>query len=132
MAARPGKDREIKERVRRLDSGYLRKNMKIRWFDMVSEEELRRRTGQQSITEKIRISRLRWSGHVLRMPDNRHPKQALQWRSAGSTRVGRLNDTWQRTIQRGMTVKNLDRANVEARAENRGAWRTFIADLWTT
>jgi len=37
--------REIEERVKRFESGCLRKIMKIRWFDMVSEEELRQRTG---------------------------------------------------------------------------------------
>ena len=123
---------EIEERVRRFESGCLRKILKIRWYDMVSEEELRRRTEQQSVTEKLRISRWRWFGHVLRMQDNRLPKQALQWRPAGSRRVGRPKDTWQRTIQRDMAVKNLDRADVEAQADDRNAWRRFIADLWTT
>ena len=124
--------KEIEERVRRFESGCLRRIMKIRWYDMVSEEELRRRTGQQSVIEKIRTSRWRWFGHVLRMPDDRLPKQALHWRPAGSRRVGRPKDTWQRTIQRDMTVKNLDRADVEARAEDRDGWRRFVADLWAT
>ena len=44
--------REFEERVRRFESGCLRKIMKRRLFDMVTEEELRRRTGQQSVTEK--------------------------------------------------------------------------------
>lgn len=124
--------REIEERVRRFESGCLRKIMKIRWFDMVSEQELRRRTGQQTITEKLRINRWRWYGHVLRMPEQRTPKQALHWRPVGRRRVGRPKDTWQRTIQREMTEKILDRADVEARADDRGAWRKFVADLWTT
>ena len=124
--------REIEERVRRFESVCLRKIMKIRWFDMVSEEELRRRTGQQTITEKLRINRWRWYGHVLRMPEQRTPKQALHWRPAGRRRVGRPKDTWQRTIQREMTEKILDRADVEARADDRGAWRKFVPDLWTT
>ena len=124
--------KEVEERVRRFESGCLRKIMKIRWFDRVSEEELRRRTGQQTITEKLRITRWRWYGHVLRMPEQRIPKQALRWRPTGRRRVGRPKDTWQRTIQKDITSKALDQADVEARAEDRGAWRKFIADLWTT
>ena len=79
--------------------------MKIRWFDMVSEEELRRRTGQENIIEKLRVNRLRWFGPVLRMPDHRIPKQALRWRPAGRRRVGRPKDTWQGTFQRYLTEK---------------------------
>ena len=124
--------KEIEERVRRFKSGCLRKIMKIRWFEMVSEEELRRRTGQPSIIEKLRVSRWRWYGHVLRMPEERIPKQAWQWRPEGRRRVGRPKDTWQRTIQRDMTEKALDRADVEARAGDRDAWRKFVADLWAT
>ena len=124
--------REIEERVRRFESGCLRKIMKIRWFDMVSEEELRRRTGQQTVTEKLKISRWRWYGHVLRMSAQRIPKQAVQWRPAGRRRVGRPKDTWQRTIQRDMAENNLARVDVEALADDRSAWRKFVADLWIT
>ena len=124
--------KEIEERVRRFESGCLRKIMKIRWFDMVSKEELRRRTGQQTIVEKLRVNRWRWYGHVLRMPEQRIPKQALRWRPEGRRRVSRPKDTWQRTIQRDMTEKALDRADVETRAEDRDAWRKFVADLWAT
>ena len=124
--------RQIEERVRRFESICLRKILNIRWYDMVSEQELRRRTGQQTITEKLRINRWRWYGHVLRMPEQRTPKQALYWKPTGRRRVGRPKDTWQRTIQRDLTEKNLERADVEARADDRGAWRRFVADLWTT
>ena len=41
--------REVEDRVRRFESGCLREIMKIRWYDMVSEEELRARTGQKSV-----------------------------------------------------------------------------------
>ena len=30
-----------------------------------------------SVTEELRIHRLRWLGHVLRIPDNRLPRRAL-------------------------------------------------------
>ena len=38
--------------VRRFESGCLRKTVKIRWYDIVSGEELKRLTEQQSVTEK--------------------------------------------------------------------------------
>ena len=124
--------REVEDRLRRFESGCLRKIMKIRWFDMVSEEELRARTGQKSVIERLRTCRWRWYGHVLRMPEERIPKEALEWRPDGRRRVGRPKDTWLRTIERERREKNLDRVYVEALAEDRSAWRSFVAGLWTT
>ena len=60
-----------------------KKIMKIRWYDHVIYEELRRRTGQQSLVEKIRIARWNCCGHALRMPDERIPKQAHSWMPDG-------------------------------------------------
>ena len=80
---------EVEERVRRFESNCLRKIMKIRWYEHVNEEELRRRSGQQSVVEKIKIARWKWYGHVLRMSDERLPKQALNWRPDGRRRIGR-------------------------------------------
>ena len=123
---------EIEERVRRFESNCLRKILKIRWYDHVSEEELRRRTGQQSVVEKIKIARWKWYGHVLRMPDERIPKQALDWRPEGRRRIGRPKDTWRRTLTRETNQKNLQEDDVRRRAEDRATWRSFVADLWTT
>ena len=123
---------EIEERVRRFESNCLRKIMKIRWHEHVSEEELRQRSGQQSVVEKIKIARWKWYGHVLRMSDERLPKQALSWRPEGRRRVGRPKDTWRRTLTREMNRKNLQEEDVRRRAEDRATWRSFVADLWAT
>ena len=124
--------KEIEERVRRFESGCLMKTMKIRWFDMVSKEQLRRRTEQQTIVEKLRVNRWRWFGHVLSMPDRRIPKHALRCRQTGRRRVGRPKDIWQRTFKRDLTEKGLDRADVETRVGDRDNWKKFIADLRAT
>ena len=85
--------KEIEENVKRFGSECLRKIMKIIWFEMVSEEELRRRTGQPSISGKLRVNRWRWYGHVLRMPDEIIPMQASLWRPEGRRTFGRPKDT---------------------------------------
>ena len=124
--------KESEERVRRFESNCLRRILKIRWYDHVSEEELRRRTGQQSVVEKIKLARWKWYGHVLRMPEERITKQALNWRPEGRRRIGRPKDTWRRTLTREINLKNLQEDDVRRRAEDRAAWRSFVADLWTT
>ena len=124
--------KEIENRVRRFESGCLRKILNIRWFDRVSEVELRRRTGQRSVVELVKSRRWRWYGHVLRMPQCRLPKQAIGWTPSGRRSVGRPKDTWRRTMTREMREENLDHDDVVALAEDRHAWRNFVADLWTT
>ena len=78
--------KESENRVRRFESGCFRTIMKIRWYDHVSEVELRNRTGQRSVVEVIKMRRWRWYGHVLRMPESRLPKQA----SVGRPRAGEM------------------------------------------
>ena len=123
--------RDIELRVRRFESNCLRKIMNIRWFDHISEQEVRARSGQGSVIEKIRYQRWRWYGHVLRMPDHRLPRQALEWTPEGSRRPGRPKDTWRRTISKDKREKNID-MNVEDLAQRRVDWRNFITALWAS
>ena len=106
--------------------------MNIKWYEHISEEEVRVRSGQQSVIQKLRTQRWRYYGHVLRMGDERLPKQVLSWTPEGSRRPGRPKDTWRRTIQRDMRTRGLGAEDVEILAQQREEWRRFIADLWAT
>ena len=123
--------RDVELRVRRFESNCLRKIMNISWFEHISEEQIRERSGQKSVIETIRYRRWRWYGHVLRMPEHRLPKQALNWTPEGSRRVGRPKDTWRRTIAKDKREKNID-VDVEALAQQRVDWRNFITALWVS
>ena len=111
--------KEVEGSLRSFESWCLRKIMKIRWFEMVSEEELRRRSGQPTIIEKLRVNQWGWYGQLLRMLDQRNPKHAMRWRQVGRRRVGMPKGTCERTIRRNLTSKGLDRADVEARTGRR-------------
>ena len=50
--------------------------MGIKWYDNVSNVEVRKRTGMAKLEEIIKERRLRWLGHVIRMEDCRIPNQA--------------------------------------------------------
>ena len=123
---------EIEERVRRFESGCLRKILHVRWFDHVSEDEIRRRSGKRSVIERIKENRWKWYGHVLRMPENRLPKPSIQWNTEGRSRKRRPKDTRRRTIQREMRLNNLREEDVTSLAEDRSAWRSSVTDLWTS
>ena len=84
------------------------------------------------MVEVIKMRRWRWYGHVLRMQDDRLPKQAIGWTPTGRRNVGRPKDTWRRTMNREMREKNLNHDGVVAMATDRSAWRNLVADLWAT
>ena len=73
----------------------LRRILKIKWFFHVSNEEVVKRTNIRSIETFIRAARLRWYGHVVRMPENRLQKFLLNWRrNYGKRSRGRPSKNW--------------------------------------
>jgi len=67
---------------KRLDAAhhkFQRRLLGITWKDKVRNEDIRNQTEQQRMDLVIKERRLRWLGHVLRMEDDRIPKQATRW-----------------------------------------------------
>jgi len=58
--------------------------MGISWKDKVSNERVRVQTQLEKIELTRKERRLGWLGHVLRMDDNRLPRQAVHWGISGS------------------------------------------------
>jgi len=57
---------------------FQRRLLGITWRDKIRNEEIRRQTRLKTYLELIiKQRRLRWFGHVLRMDDDRIPKQAI-------------------------------------------------------
>ena len=124
--------KEIENKLRVFESNCLRKIMNIKWYEHVTEEEVRRRSGQQSVIQRWKTQRWRYYGHVLRMSEERLPKQVLSWTPEGRRRRGRPKDTWRRTIHRDVRSKDLTDEEVQGVARDREEWRRLVADLWAT
>ena len=81
-----------REHIRRLEAvqqRHLRRIMKIKWSDYVSNVEVLRRAGLDSVEAVLTTMQLRWTGHVVRMEDDRIPKQLLYGELAeGKRKVG--------------------------------------------
>ena len=73
----------------------------------ISEEQIRERSGQTYVAEKIRYHRWRWYGHVMRMPENKLPRHVLDWTPEESRRMGPPKDTWRCTIAKDKREKNI-------------------------
>ena len=124
--------KEIEKRLSVFESNYSRKIMHKKWYEHLADEEVRARSGQKNVIQIIRTKRWRYSGHVLRMGDERLPKHALSWKHEGSRRPGRPKDTWRKTIQWDIRTKELEIEGVECIAQQKEDWRRFRADQWAT
>ena len=82
------------------DQRCLRRILRVRWQQRVSNAEIRRRSQQEALSVKTRKARLRWFGHVSRMEGGRIAKQAMEWRPrSGQRQRGGQRMTWQRTVE---------------------------------
>ena len=87
---------------------------------IVTNEEVRKRTGQALPEKVIRERRLRWLGHVTRMDEVRIPKQAIQWEVPRfKSRPGRPRINW-----RDIVNKDIQRMGL---TQDRQTWRQRVA-----
>jgi hypothetical protein len=76
----------------------------------------------KSILEVTEEKRLRWFGHVKRMPGNRLPLKVLEWEPEGKRRRGRPKERWIDGVRRSMTNHGL----TEEDTRDRDRWRSLV------
>ena len=72
----------------------------------------------------IRITRLRWAGHIVRMQDNLPCKKITLDKPEGRRRVGRPNLRWMDGVTRD--AERLGVRNWRIKAMDRDGWRQFL------
>ncbi|EYC02896.1 hypothetical protein Y032_0097g3004 [Ancylostoma ceylanicum] len=108
--------------------GCLRRIMKIRYVDHVTNEEVLRRSSTTSLHVIIAQRRLRLAGHILRMPQQRIPHGAMSWTPPDGKRSGcRPRNTWRRTFVNDLKLMNISREEGEVLEQDRQRWREFVA-----
>ena len=60
----------------------------------MSNVDLYKKTGYNSIVFEIKCLNLKWLGHVLRMNQDRIPRVALKWTPTGKRKRGCPKPTW--------------------------------------
>nr|CAH8869750.1 unnamed protein product [Trichobilharzia regenti] len=125
------------KRLTAFDHRCLRSLSHVRWFHKISNVDVRRRVlGKEgkSIDEAIKLHRLRWLGHVLRMPNHRLPRRALLadigsgWKRAS----GGQTKTWHQSMK-SLTVKlsQVGRCRLPGWGprDSRNQWLETIGDM---
>jgi len=109
----------------------LRRILRVRWFHHVSNISVFQQTETTNIEAVVAASRLRWLGHVLRMPNERLPRFLLDWNpNFGKRSRGRPRKTWLNTALEDTRLttgnNNLKLNDVEKMAQNRLEWRRMV------
>lgn len=124
-------------RLDAFDQWCLRRILRIPYTAHVTNEEVRRRTGQSPVTSTIVSRRLRLFGHIARADPSQDHSRALQaainrlptdWRR----RRGRPRRTWLRTIESDLQPTNLGLNSAWLRAQDRSKWRSVVETAMLT
>ena len=113
-------------KLERFQQFCLREILNIRWQKRVTNEAVIKRAGCVSIASLLMKSQLQWSGHVVRMPDSRLPKQLLYGElSLGTRALGgqmlRYKDTLRQTLKKCSIG-----VNWEDLSTDRAKWRRLV------
>jgi hypothetical protein len=83
----------FERKVYRRILGPLYDNGKEHWR-ILTNTEIYKRVRKPTITETIRLNRLRWFGHVKRMEENRIPRRVLYMNMGTARMNGRPRNRW--------------------------------------
>ena len=97
------------------------------WRDHKSNETVRHSCNLPSIAGEVRFRRLKWLGHVARMPDDRQPVQVLFGQLTGAR--GRPRESRRSIVCTDLTALKV--ANWYRTAQDRLAWRQLVASVGT-
>ena len=96
---------------------------------MIPNEELWERTGQEQIITEIKKRKWAWIGHTLRKPAKNTTRQALSWNPQGKRKVGRLRQTWRRSVEEELKAIGMKWSELGRTCQNRVRWRSVVTDL---
>jgi len=106
---------------------WQRRILGITWKDMVTNDEVGKRSRMGKLEDILRKKRLRWLGHLHRMPDDRITKQSMEWKGEGKRKRGRPRKNWKTTIIDDLKNMEMSWQDAEQIAEERTVWRSCVA-----
>ena len=105
----------------------LRNILGIRWQDRITNASVLNQTNSSSMFNKLKTRRLRWLGHIRRMPDSRLPKDILYGAiTDGTRRRGRPLLRFKDVAKRDLKGMGIPTENWEICADDRLKWRKLI------
>ena len=117
----------MRSRVQASEMRFLRRIEGVTLLDKVSNTNVHKSLGVESLLLRIERSQLRWFGHVSRMPQERLPKQTLFAVPNGKRPVGRPRQRWMNHIEDlGWNRLGLTLEEMKEVVEDRDVWRLIL------
>ena len=109
----------------------LRRILKIRWQQHVKNADVLEKAQVTSLEVMVASMRLRWYGHVVRMPEDRLPKVLLDTKpNYGKRTRGRPRKSWMSCIKEDaanfLETPDIELDAVREMAQDRTHWREMI------
>ena len=116
-------------RLRLVQQRHLRTTLRVPYTDRITHDQILDRAGVPDIEMIYRKMQLRWPGHVVRMSDDRIPKQLLFGELTFGTRtVGRVLLRWKGSLKDDLIQPNISTTQWQDTATDRSTWRRSIHD----
>ena len=87
------------KKIQKFINTCLRRILRIRWSEPISNIELWKRTKQQSAEVEILQRRWRWIRHTLRKRTTCITRETLTWNPQRKRKRGRPRNTWRRDLE---------------------------------
>ena len=94
--------------------------------DMIRNERIREGLKQESIGGKLRKRQMKWFGHVLRMDEERKPRQMMEVRTEGRRGRGRPRMSYMDNIENQARERGKGMGELRRMARDRDEWRRWI------
>ena len=105
----------------------LRQILNIKWFHRVSNVKVLEKARTTSIEATLIQSQLRWSGHLVRMEDDRLPKQLFYSELAeGQRGRGRPKLRYKDTLKQSLKKCDIGTEDWEEMTADRSEWRQAV------
>jgi hypothetical protein len=89
-----------------------------------TNEELDELIKRKNIIIFIKSQRLKWLGHVERMPNEREVTRIYRWKPLASRPKGRLKNRWEDDVR--MDLQNMKIKKWKRSVLDRDSWRTIV------
>ena len=125
----------LSSRLDGFDSRALRSILGIHWRDLVSNETVRTLAGLPPASSLAARCRVRWYGHVLRLPPQHSSRAILDFDpgSFGWKRPrGAPRTRWLDVVKRDLDQLGLGPAAIEPLAQVRDKWRALVNMVGST
>ncbi|XP_014770758.1 uncharacterized protein LOC106869505 [Octopus bimaculoides] len=126
-----------KRYVKMLERFYqkcLRRILGVKWKRFVADTEVLRRAHCSSIEKHIILAQMRWTGHVIRMKDDRLPKRLFYGEiSSGERPRQKPSKRYKDCIKQNLKKLDMYESDWEGDVLDRSKWRAVVrtsCDAW--